>query len=467
MMLGMETDHRPDDAERRLSLSAQFAIMATIVMLLGMGAVGYWVGDRIASDVIRNTATATAFYVDSVIAPLTLDLPETGGFGEGPQLALRETLSQGALGGRITSFKLWRPDGTVVFATDESLIGRKFPLKPDLVEALEGQVHAELDSLDDEENRGERQSGIPLLEIYSPIREPWSGDVIGVAEFYENASALEQDILAARLRSWMVVGSVTVCMLGLFYLILLRSGRTIKRQREALKRKVAELSNALDQNEALRMRIQTASRRNAALTERGLRRISADLHDGPGQLLAFALLRLNAATASLAATDDLRAVRESLDEAMREVRNISRGAALPELDLLPPDEVLRRAVGAHEARTGTQVDLSIPGELPPLRQAEKICLYRFVQEGLNNATRHGNGVAQAVTAGVEDGELVVRVSDCGPGFDPAAPSAGLGLAGLEERLAALGGRFDVASRAGAGTRLTMRLPLSIEAELAA
>lgn len=457
---------QPAADEPRLSLTAQFAIMATIVLVLGMGSVGYWVGERIATDVTRNTAVATAFYVDSVIAPLTEDMSGIGVFDEGPKLALSEALA-GALGGRIESFKIWAPDGTVVYATDEALVGRKFPMKADLRQALDGYVNGELDSLDDDENEAERLARKPLLEIYSPIRQPWSGTVIGAAEFYEDASGLVRDIRAARTESWLVVGTATLAMLALLYTIVQRGGLTIKQQRAALRQKVAQLSTLLEQNEGLRRRLELASHRNATLAERSLRRLSADLHDGPGQLLAFALLRLDAATATIPPSEDIRSVRDALNEAMREVRNLSRGAALPELDRLDAEQVLRQVVQAHEARSGTTVALEVRPPLPALEQAERIALYRFVQEALNNATRHGGGVAQAVAAEVAEDELVVRVSDRGGGFDPAARTNGLGLAGLEERLVALGGRFELSSGIGKGTVVTMRLPVARQTEAAA
>lgn len=63
-----------------------------------------------------------------------------------------------------------------------------------LATALAGTVHAEFDDLEGEENKLEQQSDQPLLEIYSPIREPWSGDIIGVAEFYEVASDLRANL---------------------------------------------------------------------------------------------------------------------------------------------------------------------------------------------------------------------------------------------------------------------------------
>ena len=450
-----------EQANDGLSLAWQFVLTAFVVLLLGMGVIGLWVSDRIAAAVTRNTAVATALYVDSVISPLTLELGESSSLSEGPTLALRETLGNGVLGERLAAFKLWLPNGTVIFSTDESILGKRFPLSEGLQSALSGKVHGELNSLDEVENSNERRSGRELLEIYSPIREPWSGRIIGVAEFYEAADELGTDIANAKLRSWLVVGAVTVAMIALLFVIVARGSRLIKRQREALRGKVAELLRLLRQNEALRNRARAASDRTSTLNEQYLRRISADLHDGPGQLLAFALLRLNSATAALPTSEDLRAVRSSLEEALSEVRNISRGAALPELDKLDTIEVIRRVTKAHEARSGTVVKIFIDGRLPSLGHAEKICIYRFVQEALSNATRHASGKGQIVRGAFVDGEIRVVVSDSGAGFDPVRAFRGLGLLGLEERLAGLGGDFEVRSQPGSGTTLTMRLPVEI------
>ena len=93
------------------------------------------------------------------------------------------------------------------------------------------------------------------------------------------------------------------------------------------------------------------------------------------------------------------------------------------------------------------------------------CLYRFVQEALNNAFRHAGGKDQSVKVLTEGGFLIVEVADGGPGFiSDAVPPAGdgtkgLGLIGLKDRISALGGELDIASNAGAGTRLKARFSL--------
>jgi signal transduction histidine kinase len=130
---------------------------------------------------------------------------------------------------------------------------------------------------------------------------------------------------------------------------------------------------------------------------------------------------------------------------------------LPQLEKLGLRDLVRSAVAAHEQRTNTVVELSLPESSPELSHPEKICVYRFVQEGLANAFRHAGGIGQRVAAEVHGKTVRVVVEDAGPGFDvAAAPAEGLGLAGLRERVESLGGAFEVTS-GESGTRLAMSL----------
>lgn len=206
-----------------------------------------------------------------------------------------------------------------------------------------------------------------------------------------------------------------------------------------------------------------ASRRAAALNESYLRRIAADLHDGPAQLLALASLRMD--SKAIADTDvtqperdkEIDAIKSRLDEAMRDIRDISSGLVLPQIEAASLSETLTLAVSAHEQRTGTKVALSGNQLGLALASYEKICIYRFVQEALNNAFRHAGGRGQAVAVTANAGKLTVEVSDAGPGFDVASIRADrLGLAGLRERVESIGGQFSLTSSA-AGTRAAVML----------
>ncbi len=447
---------------RGLSLAGQFAVAGSLVLLAGMLAIGIWVTRQIEDGVTRNTASATALYMESILAPLSQELASSDELSPGARRAIDEVLRNTAIGERLAAFKIWKPGGLVVYSSEPSIIGSRFEPTANLLAALDGRVTADFDDLDDEEDAHERALGMPLLEIYSPIREAWTGRVIAVAEFYEIATELEANLFRARLDSWLVVAAVTLSMFGLLFGIVQRGSRTIEAQRAAQTRRVDELARLAEQNDALRVRVQRASSRAAEYNERYLRRISAELHDGPAQLLALASLRLDGAAQAIGgeAPADLQAVKSVLDDAMRDIRDISRGLSLPALENLTLPAILRSAVEAHRKRTDTDVHLAMGTDEPALSQTFKICAYRFVQEGLNNAFRHAGGANPRVESRIDGSILHLSVSDSGPGFAPGnAPEpsdeGGLGLAGLRERIESLGARLDISAAPGEGTRLEM------------
>lgn len=425
--------------------------------------VGAYVTSLIEAAVTRNSAASTALYVDSIIAPLLPDMKTSRTLDDVTTRALDETFGQGALGGKVISFRLWRNDGTLLYSTDKSMIGKRFEPSGDLKAAFSGQMVAQYGPVEDLESEFERSKGIPLLEIYNPILQPWSGEVVAVSEFYEAAQDFETSLHQAQLRSWLAVAGVTVAFFLILSAIVFRGSRIIDNQRQALTQRVAELSELLSQNRALHARAQRASRRATALNESYLRRLGADLHDGPAQLVAYAALRVDSkvltdpATPPSAREEEVSTIKARLDEAMDEIRSICTGLVLPQIEAAELPDVLSRAVTAHRQRTGSEVTLSMSESRHPLSPAAKICIYRFVQEALNNGFRHGGGVGQSVRQTFESSNVVIEVSDGGPGFDPAtARPEGLGLAGLRERIESLGGTFEISTSKN-GTRVRMSL----------
>lgn len=76
---------------------------------------------------------------------------------------------------------------------------------------------------------GERSFGEPLLEIYNPVLQPWSGQVVAVSEFYEVADGLEQSLEGARLKSWQAAAGFTIVFLLLLSAIVFRGSRVVER----------------------------------------------------------------------------------------------------------------------------------------------------------------------------------------------------------------------------------------------
>ena len=451
---------------QRFTLTVQFLIAGSLVLLMGMLSIGYWVTTEIKEGVTQNTAAATALYMESFVAPQVQNLTHTNRILPETQRTLDNLFKDSELGRRIVSFKIWKEGGLIAYSSNPSIIGKTFPVTEELTRSLAGEVTAEFGDLDDEEDAAERARGQPLLEIYSPIRETNTGRIIAVAEFYETATALEQNLARAGLKSWLVVALATLLMMGALSGIVVRGSRTIERQRTQLQVRVEELSTLLSQNSELRDRLQVSSNRVAEINERYLRRIGADLHDGPAQSISYALLRLDSLKAAWRKhqpdgvdPEEIGAIRDALNEAMFEIRELSAGLTLAKLEEMSPHMVLKEIIGAHERRTETAVTLSvdsIPEDLPlPL----KISAFRFVQEALNNAYRHGGGIDQRVRCCFEDSNLVLEVADSGPGFVPETilgNDSGLGLIGLRDRIESLGATFKIESTTNKGTHLTMQ-----------
>ncbi len=447
-----------------LSLARRFALAAGPVLLLGMTILGLWVSGRIVDGVVHNTAVTSLLYLDGIIAPLNDELAAEE---LPPAVALRaldEIFHRPDIAARIKEFRIWRQDGTLVYSGDTSQNGKVFPLSADLKAAFAGQVIADYNGTDSSENLP-KPLDPSLIEIYSPIREVWSGRIIAAAEVYQSVGELDADLRDARWNTWIVVAASTLAMGALLFRIVLSGSRVIEAQQETLQKRLSDMQNMANQNRDLRLRIQAASGRASSLNERYLRRISADLHDGPAQNLAVAALRLH----RIAATDDatkreveVSEIRQVLDSAMHEIRGISRGLVLPELEAMTLDNVLERATASHEGRTKTEVTLMRNDtDGATLDQPQKICVYRFVQEGLTNAFKHGGGVGQLVSADITGGTLTVRVCDQGDAGSPKQPGSGLGLSGLQERVESLGGSFSSAANQPQGTIITMQLNLDL------
>ncbi|PZM16402.1 sensor histidine kinase [Rhizobium tubonense] len=448
------------------SLARKFLLLGSVVSIVVMGVVGAVVTSLIEDAVTRNSAAATALYVDSVIAPLLPDMQTTEVLDDTVTRALDETLGEGALGDRLISFRLWRGDGTILYSNNRDMTGRRFAVNYNLKTAFGGSMVAEFDKLDDPEDQEEKASGKPLLEIYNPVLQPWSGKVVAVAEFYEIADGFQHSLQKARTRSWLAVAGSTLIFFLALSIIVLRGSSTIESQRSALKQRVKDLSALLQQNEALRARVQHASQMATETNERFLRRLGADLHDGPAQLIALASLRIDseALTSPGAYADkrekEIASIKSTLDDAMREIRDICRGLVLPQIETLSLSELLDRVVLSHQQRTGTTVSLTNLTHPPTLTQTAKICVYRFVQEALNNAFRHGGGVEQSVHAIARGPKLTIEVRDRGDGFDlQSLPTTSLGLAGLKERVESLGGEFEITT-SPEGTTVRMSLNTS-------
>lgn len=450
-----------------LSLSTQFLLAASIVLVSTMAILGAWISAQIEERVVQNTAVSTAFYMDSLIEPALQSLVTGDEIDATTAHEIDRILTQTQLGKTIATIKIWGTRGKIIYSTTKEQIGKSFPETAGFKTAMTNQIVAEFDDLNDAENEAEKLIGRALLEVYSPIHQHGTNRVIAVAELYQFGDTLREDIAKTRWNTFLVVGASTVGMLAMLFSIVRRGNATILAQRSALESQISKLAGLLKQNDDLNQRIVTARKLALATNERLLRRVGADLHDGPAQLLGLALLYYDSLTSldgtagKAAPSQRFETVRGLLQDALGELRNISAGIAPPELDNLTPKQTVNLAILNHERRTSAVVKANI-GELPAkLPISLKICFYRFVQEGLNNTFHHAKGAEAQVVATVDGSILNVEVSDSGPGMDLNSKHAtcGLGLAGMTDRIEASDGTLKIISSAGNGTRLIAQFNL--------
>lgn len=449
---------------RRYSLASQFMVAGGLVAFFAMLLVSLLVTTLIERAVTRSAAATTALYVDSVVAPLLPDMQKSVVLDDVVRRALDETLGQGALGSRLVEMRLWARDGRILYAKENSLIGQRFEITSDLARAFAGQMVANYGHYDILDPNAAPTSG-PLLEIYNPILQPWSGEVVAVLEFYERADDLQAALAGARLKSWLAVAAVTALFFLLLSAIVLRGSRTIDRQAGDLAARVSELTDLLEQNRALHARVRRATQRVTSLNESYLRRLGADLHDGPAQLIALASLRLDSeallaeGAARKTREGEVEQIRTSLGEALQEIRTLCHGLVLPHIETSSFRGVVSHAIDAYEQRTGSRVERLIDDVDVSMPLSQRICVYRFLQEALNNGYRHCRQARQSVVIERRGMELHISVSDDGPGFDPNEIKAGsIGIAGMRERVESLGGSFDLHT-SPAGTKLAMMLDI--------
>lgn len=450
----------------RTSLARRFLLANLAVLLIAGVAIGIWVGDQLERGIIDRTAAITALYVESFVEPSLASMATGDRLGAHELDELDALLADTPLGERIVALRVWGPDGSIVYSPDRTRIGQRYPVEGGLAGAFAGWVEAEMSDLSGVENAAERADHERLLEMYLPVREPGTERIIAVAEFYQLPADIDRQVADARFSSWLVLALAIAATAALLFGIVKQGSDTIVTQEAALTRQVGELSELLRQNEALAERVRVAADRATTINERSLRRISSDLHDGPGQTLSLALMRLDSLRERSEAgppptPPELTEVEGALHDAMRDMRTIAAGLRMPELEALSVADVASRAVADHVRRTGVPVDLQL-GALPervPL--SVKITCFRALQELLSNATRHGEGRDIRVALDATEGALQLRVSDGGPGFDPAqlGASSGLGLAGMREQAELLGGGFGVRSAPGRGTTIDVHWPL--------
>jgi signal transduction histidine kinase len=222
-----------------------------------------------------------------------------------------------------------------------------------------------------------------------------------------------------------------------------------------------EVERRLEESVQAQASLQELSAKLLRAQEEERRALSRELHDEVGQSFSAVLMEAeNLLDLDPAAEvrPRLESIRSVAEKSINEIRNMAlllRPSMLDDFGLVPALDWQARETAK---RTGMHVQLNseLPDELP---EEHKTCIYRVVQEALNNCARHAQASTVQVVVRRQSGKILLSVLDDGSGFDPARVR-GLGLMGMEERVRHLGGTFVLDSEPGRGTRVEIALPLT-------
>jgi signal transduction histidine kinase len=207
--------------------------------------------------------------------------------------------------------------------------------------------------------------------------------------------------------------------------------------------------------------VESLSTRLLQAQEEERKKIARELHDNIGQGIAVLLLELYHLEAKLAPEDSTRSLLKGIvklvqghEVIVRDMGLLLRPSMLDDLGLISALKWQSREVSR---RTGMKVKVDVADECNLFSDEYRTCIYRVVQETLQNAARHGKAGNAHVTLWQNPSYVRVEIHDDGCGFD-TRHTKGMGMLGMEERARHLGGMCHFASQPGRGARVSMLLP---------
>lgn len=434
---------RPSHRSTVVLAVAQFAaagVVAVLILGVALSIASRRVGER---EAVVDARTQTLIRAQNVVEPALTPGVVSG--DPGARAHLDELVRRDVLDRFLVRVKLWDRTGRIVYSDDSRQVGTRYTLGPDELGTIDGGlIKADVSDLSKPENRFERSQG-KLLEVYLPVRVVGSDERLLFEAYFRYDT-----VKASGSRIWRSFAPISLGALVALELVqiplawsLARRLRHRQEEREQLLRDALEASDA----------------------ER--RRIAADLHDGVVQDLAGVAFALGGAARHDAVPAQTVTV---LDRSAGEVRDSIKSLRSLLVEIYPPNlqsEGLESALGdlvAKASSRGLDATLTVDGDAGDLAPDVATLLYRGTQEALRNVVNHAHATTVVVALSRDDGHLHLEVRDDGVGFDPvtaqtAAASGHFGLHALRDLIADVGGRLDVESAPGDGTRFEIEVPV--------
>jgi two-component system NarL family sensor kinase len=454
------------DRLSRWRLVGRFAL-ASLVAFVAIGVALSVVLSRQAVDQQEEAARSHAEFVSNSIVRYQLtarDLDFLAPMKGLRYLEFSEFVRDRILKYPVLRVKIWRSDGTVVFSDEPRLVGRLFPLAEPLYEAFhDGVAVTEIGPPSEAENLYDRSLARKVLETYVPVfldpNRP-SGSPVAVVETYTDYAVVQAQVDRA-FRS--VLFTLLPGLLGL-YVVLLPIMRRVARR---LEDQASRLGVLLERERATQTERRKLLDRTLRAGEEERTRLAAELHDGPVQRVArigYGLERVLGRQRKGnhgEAQELLATMQQDVFDEVQQLRTMMSNLRPPVLDERGLVDALRDKAEAikHETGLDCSVRATLSGRLDP---ATEIVLYRVSQEALTNVQKHARASQAWLSLSRSNGSVVLEVRDDGIGFEPSRASTNggdhFGLMAMRERVEMAGGRWEIESGPGTGTRVRAVLP---------
>ena len=230
-----------------------------------------------------------------------------------------------------------------------------------------------------------------------------------------------------------------------------------------IERLVRTFNQMLESVAGYRGRLREIAIRALDAAEKERLRLSLELHDDLAQSLAATLVQLKVARNAQgpAQAEQLNAIAEQIAGLIEHVRALANDLRPPALDMLGLGAALTRHARAVSETTGISVSTQVDRIDDELTAEAELALYRLVQEALHNVVRHGDTQEARLAVKRLNGRVEATITDQGRGFAvaPALAGGALGLIGMFERAAYVGGKVEVDSAPGKGTTVRIQIPV--------
>jgi signal transduction histidine kinase len=402
--------------------------MSAVVALVLAVAIPHQVEHHLIEGEIRSIARIAGDMSDAGLIPPGLDNPAA-------MAALDESVRTNLLGSDTVRVKVWSPDGTVVYSDATELIGQRFPLSDDRIDAFNGQSRVEDPDLSLPENAHERTLP-PVREFYVPVADE-TGSVVSVFEVYRLVEPIEATVGNIQRYTWVSI-TIGIGLLTLFLVtLIIVNGRALTRRRRLTEKLFSDL-----------VRAQAEERT----------RIIGSLHDDIGQSLYRIHYGLEDTRSRVDAGDPvaedlahLGVLVGDVDSALRaELRLLQYGTG-EELSL---GSALDELVEVTELETDLSVAVTVDTDCV-LSPSSRVALFRAAREALTNVRKHALATTVEIRVRRTGKRVRLDVIDDGVGV---IHDEGLGLTTTRERLESIGGGLTVKNGRNGGTRFAAWLP---------